>query len=247
MMSACIAKEKGIGIGSAHNSSPTQVLEKSRRLSKDEMILRLDEGKVVAAEVVGSLSLVVSDRIWIEFKEYRLEVENQTDRKIKTLRSYQVFLEKGFHEDNRQDEVLFEESSETPQHNDATSFEPSVPTDGVPVLCKSIRESRPPERYGFIRLISQLDNDPRTYGQAMSDIDLDKWLEAMKSEMDSRVQIKFVLVNSPKGVSLVGEVTAFKAKLVAKGYTKRPEVDFEETYSPVAMAKSTRILLPITA
>ncbi|KAL0405873.1 UNVERIFIED_CONTAM: Retrovirus-related Pol polyprotein from transposon TNT 1-94, partial [Sesamum latifolium] len=33
--------------------------------------------------------------------------------------------------------------------------------------------------------------------------------------------------------------------LVAKGYTQRPGVDFEETYSPVAMAKSIRILLAI--
>ncbi|KAL0329331.1 UNVERIFIED_CONTAM: hypothetical protein Sradi_4919800 [Sesamum radiatum] len=81
----------------------------------------------------------------------------------------------------------------------------------------------------------------------MSDIDLDKWLEAMKFEMDPMVQIKFVLVDSPKGVSPVGEVTTFKAKLMEKGYTKRPGIDFGETYLPVAMAKSTRILLPIAA
>ncbi|KAL0413283.1 UNVERIFIED_CONTAM: hypothetical protein Sradi_1530000 [Sesamum radiatum] len=42
-----------------------------------------------------------------------------------------------------------------------------------------------------------------------------------------------------------GEVTAFKAKLVANGYTQRPWVDFEETYSPLAMAKSIRILFAI--
>ncbi|KAL0438907.1 UNVERIFIED_CONTAM: Retrovirus-related Pol polyprotein from transposon RE1 [Sesamum latifolium] len=44
-----------------------------------------------------------------------------------------------------------------------------------------------------------------------------------------------------------GEVKAFKARLVAKGYTQRPGVDFEETYTPVAMAKSIRILLAIAA
>ncbi|KAL0453535.1 UNVERIFIED_CONTAM: hypothetical protein Slati_1331600 [Sesamum latifolium] len=161
MMCACIAKERGIGRGSVHNSSPTQVLERSRRLSKDEMILRLGDGKTVAAEAVGSLRLVVSNHIRINlkdcyfvprkitkkpfvgqsaianglldlvhtdvcgplsiparggfsyfitfiddhsrygyvylmrykseafgrFKEYRLEVENQTNRKIKALRS----------------------------------------------------------------------------------------------------------------------------------------------------------------
>ncbi|KAL0391369.1 UNVERIFIED_CONTAM: Copia protein [Sesamum latifolium] len=68
------------------------------------------------------------------------------------------------------------------------------------------------------------------------------------------------MVDPPKGVRPVGckwvykrklgaygEVMAFKARLVAKGYTQRPEVDFEETYSPVAMAKSILILLAIAA
>ncbi|KAL0420659.1 UNVERIFIED_CONTAM: hypothetical protein Slati_3088800 [Sesamum latifolium] len=54
----CIAKQRGIGRGSVHNSSPTQVLERSRKLSKDEMVLRLGDGKAVASKAIGSLSLV---------------------------------------------------------------------------------------------------------------------------------------------------------------------------------------------
>ncbi|KAL0394354.1 UNVERIFIED_CONTAM: Retrovirus-related Pol polyprotein from transposon TNT 1-94 [Sesamum latifolium] len=95
----------------------------------------------------------------------------------------------------------------------------------------------------------------------MSDIDSDKWLEAMKSEMDSiGSNHVWTLVDPSKGVRLVYckwvykrklgvdvEVTTFKARLVAKGYTQRPVVDFEETYSPVAMIKSIRILLAIAA
>ncbi|KAL0295541.1 UNVERIFIED_CONTAM: hypothetical protein Scaly_3099600 [Sesamum calycinum] len=57
-----------------------------------------------------------------------------------------VFLKRGFPVDSRRDEVLLEESSEIPQQNDATSFEPLVPTDGVPVLRRSTRESRSPKR-----------------------------------------------------------------------------------------------------
>ncbi|KAL0286251.1 UNVERIFIED_CONTAM: hypothetical protein Sradi_7154000 [Sesamum radiatum] len=59
MMCASIAMERGIGRGSVHNSSPTQVLQRSRRLSKDEMILRLGDGKAVAAKAVGSLRLLL--------------------------------------------------------------------------------------------------------------------------------------------------------------------------------------------
>ncbi|KAL0327901.1 UNVERIFIED_CONTAM: Retrovirus-related Pol polyprotein from transposon TNT 1-94 [Sesamum calycinum] len=68
----------------------------------------------------------------------------------------------------------------------------------------------------------------------------------------------WTLVDPPKGVKPVGckwvykrklgadrEVTAFKARLVVEGYTQQPGIDFDETYSPVAMAKSIRILLAI--
>ncbi|KAL0445956.1 UNVERIFIED_CONTAM: Retrovirus-related Pol polyprotein from transposon TNT 1-94, partial [Sesamum latifolium] len=89
----------------------------------------------------------------------------------------------------------------------------------------STRESRVPERYGFVGLTSQLDKDPKTYGEAMSDIDSDKWLEAMKFKMDS-----------------MGSNQARGERIYSTTW-----VDFEETYSPVAMAKSIRILLAIAA
>ncbi|KAL0420972.1 UNVERIFIED_CONTAM: hypothetical protein Slati_3120100 [Sesamum latifolium] len=79
-----------------------------------------------------------------------------------------IFLKKGFPSNSRRDEVLIEESIKEPQHDSITSFEPPVHTDSVPVLRRSTRESRVPERYGFVGLTSQLDNDPKTYGEAMS-------------------------------------------------------------------------------
>ncbi|KAL0453675.1 UNVERIFIED_CONTAM: hypothetical protein Slati_1345600 [Sesamum latifolium] len=97
---------------------------------------------------------------------------DSSEQKIFVSRSA-VFLEKEFSADSLWDEVLLEESSEEPQHDNATSFEPPIPTDDVPVLRRSTRESRPPKRYGFVGLTSQLDDDPKTYGEAMSDIDLD--------------------------------------------------------------------------
>ncbi|KAL0416235.1 UNVERIFIED_CONTAM: hypothetical protein Slati_3455400 [Sesamum latifolium] len=95
----------------------------------------------------------------------------------------------------------------------------------------------------------------------MSDNDSIKWLEAIKSEMDSMGSNQvWTLVDPPEGVKPVGckwvfkrklgadgEVTAFKVRLVEKGYTQRPGVNFEEIHLSVAMAKSSRILLAIAA
>ena len=44
-----------------------------------------------------------------------------------------------------------------------------------------------------------------------------------------------------------GKMETFKARLVAQDYTQREGIDYEETFSPVAMIKSIRIFLSIRA
>ncbi|KAM1100035.1 hypothetical protein ACFX2B_006478 [Malus domestica] len=134
---------------------------------------------------------------------------------------------------------------------------------------RSERVSKPPKRYGLDNDFDELyllgDNetkeDPRDYTEAMSDIDSKKWQEAMKSEMDSMYQNQvWTLVDPPEGIVPVGNkwvfkrkigvdgnVETYKARLVAKGYRQREGIDYEETFSPVAMIKSIRILLAIAA
>ena len=104
-------------------------------------------------------------------------------------------------------------------------------------------------------------DDPLSYKHAMDDPDKDKWLTAMEQEMESMYSNSiWELVDLPESVRPIGckwiykkkrgvdgKVETFKARLVAKGYTQKEGVDYEETFSPVAMLKSIRILLSIAA
>ena len=105
----------------------------------------------------------------------------------------------------------------------------------------------------------EIESDPYTYEEAMKDIDA-YLFKAMKSELDSMYSNQvWDLVKAPNGIKPVdckwvykrksgmdGNVETFKVRLVAKGYTQKESIDYEETFSPVAMLKSIRILLSIT-
>ena len=54
-------------------------------------------------------------------------------------------------------------------------------------------------------------------------------------------------VDLQKNTHMEGNVITYKARLVAKGYRQRQGIDYDETFSLVAMLKSIRILLVIFA
>ena len=83
------------------------------------------------------------------------------------------------------------------------------------------------------------NDEPNTYEEAMSNINSRKWLDSMKFEMDS--------MYTNQVWTLESNVQTYKARLVAKGFNQRQGVDYGETFSPVAMIKSIRILLVIAA
>ncbi|WVZ71522.1 hypothetical protein U9M48_020098 [Paspalum notatum var. saurae] len=61
-----------------------------------------------------------------------------------------------------------------------------------------------------------------------------------------RSELKFMADNQKK-IDADGNVHIYKARLVAKGFRQIQGVDYDETFSPVAMLKSIRIFLAIAA
>ena len=91
--------------------------------------------------------------------------------------------------------------------------------------------------------------------------DSESWLGAMRSELKSMDENQvWNLVDLPDGARPVeckwvfkkktdmdGNVSVYKARLIAKGFRQVQGVDYDETFSPVAMLKSVRIMLAIAA
>ena len=103
------------------------------------------------------------------------------------------------------------------------------------------------------------NEDPIIYMDAMQRLNFDKWLNAMKSKLDSmKVNNVWTLVDPPEGIKLIGckwvfkrkrgtnkKVEIYKACLIAKGYHQCYGIDYDETFSPMAMLKSIQIMLAI--
>ncbi|KAK8600564.1 hypothetical protein V6N12_050417 [Hibiscus sabdariffa] len=85
-------------------------------------------------------------------------------------------------------------------------------------LRRSTRERHEPERYGFlvtshgdVILVDQ--DEPKTYQEAMSSPDSEKWLEAMRSKMDSMSNNQvWTLVEPLEGIKPIGCKSVFQKK-----------------------------------
>ena len=161
---------------------------------------------------------------------------------------------------------------EVPDSNtNATSLDENSVPENLQVHTEAPRRTgrvpRQPDRYvghivtDDVDTLHLKDNDPLTYSEAVNDSNSKKWREAMDSEIQSMHQNQvWYLVDPPEGIVPIGckwifkkkigadgHIDTFKARLVAKGYRQRQGVDYDETFSPVAMIKSIMILLAIAA
>ncbi|KAJ4730101.1 Retrovirus-related Pol polyprotein from transposon TNT 1-94 [Melia azedarach] len=130
----------------------------------------------------------------------------------------------------------------------------------------------PPKRYGFedmvayaLQVTEEVDtnsNEPSTYKEAVTCTESTQWLAAMGDEMESLHKNQtWELTKRPRDRKIVtckwvykkkeGETSVegikYKARVVARGFTQREGVDYNEIFSPVVRHTSIRVLLAIVA
>ena len=104
------------------------------------------------------------------------------------------------------------------------------------------------------------DNEPCTLNECQQRVDWPKWEISIKAELESlnKRGVFGPIVQTPKGFNPVGyrwvfvrkrneknEITRYKARLVAQGFSQKPGIDFEETYSPVMDGITFRYLISL--
>lgn len=151
-----------------------------------------------------------------------------------------------------------------------TSAEPSslaVTGIGLPSVTHSrpVRSTRGtlPMRYDEYDLSmfvqENIFNEPLTYDEAMAGSNSREWQSAMQNEYDSLIQNGvWKLVDRPMDENVIkckwiykikhdaaGKFDKYKARLVARGFTQKQGVDYNETFSPVVRHSTMRILFSL--
>lgn len=102
--------------------------------------------------------------------------------------------------------------------------------------------------------------EPRTFNEAISCKDSEKWMGAMQEELRSiEDNCTWELTELPYGRKAIGskwvykvkrgeedETPRYKARLVAQGFSQKFGIDFDEVFAPVAKSSTFRLLLSVS-
>ena len=105
------------------------------------------------------------------------------------------------------------------------------------------------------------DGEPSTFERALNRPDASLWMTAMQEEMEALHRNKtWELVPLPQGRKAIGnkwvykikrdgndQVERYRARLVAKGYASKEDIDFNEIFSPVIRLTTIRVVLAMCA
>jgi hypothetical protein len=124
----------------------------------------------------------------------------------------------------------------------------------------TFRESRKPDKYsGLIsKLTTVIDSEPSTFADASKH---QVWKDAMSEEYNSILKNDvWTVVPRPRNKSVVtskwlykikhaadGSIEKYKARFVARGFSQKEGIDYDEIFAPVARYSSIRIIISLAA
>lgn len=114
------------------------------------------------------------------------------------------------------------------------------------------------DQYSYCFIV---EDDPKTFEEAMKSQDVAFWKEAINDEMDSIMgNNTYVLTDLPLGckplgskwifkkkMKVDGTVEKFKARLVIQGFRQKSGIDYLDTYAPVARISTIRLLFALAS
>lgn len=106
-----------------------------------------------------------------------------------------------------------------------------------------------------------LEDDPVSFTQVKQCVNSYKWINSKKDEMklmeDNDIQDLIELPKEAKPIGCEwifktkqdskGNIRRYKVCLVAEGFTQKEDIDYKETFSPISLKESFRIITALVA
>ena len=170
-------------------------------------------------------------------------------------------------EENVQQEIIElseDESNEEYRSIDSDSSEDQQP-ESIPETQRrqSQRTNRgvPPDRYVATTKLAEEDHEPSSIQEALSGPDKEEWRKAINEELESLIRNgTWDVVPKPTGRDVItckwvfkikrnaeGDIERYKARLVARGFSQKYGVDYDEVFAPVVRQTTFRTLLTVAS
>lgn len=165
---------------------------------------------------------------------------------------------------NDQDEIDEEEDQQEEQINDRNEANKDNQQQEEKIKRVSHRDNKgkPPIRLGIdeVNVVNEI-KEPKNYREAINSDERQHWLTAMQIEMESHERNNtWELVDLPTGRTAIdgkwvfkiktstdGEITRYKARFVARGFSQKYGEDYDEVFAPVVLHTTLRTLLSVAA